>query len=102
MGKLQQNYIQSRLDPILTFGETYTVQTKNGQNIVQKVVYNQKNGLTGADIRPQSETGEAVVNTIKKTATATINAADIIGWCANNWQLLVIGGVALLLLVKRL
>lgn len=84
----------------------YTFQTKNGQRILQKVPYVTEEGLTGKQIAPSSETGSAIsnvtINTIGNIAGIFSSASSVISWLSDNWQLLIIGGIALLLLFRRL
>lgn len=84
----------------------YTFQTKNGQRILQKIPYVAEEGLTGQQVAPSSETGSAIsnvtINTIGNIAGIFANANSVVSWLCSNWQLLIIGGVALLLLFRRL
>lgn len=50
----------------------------------------------------KSDTAVNTARTVNTVADAVDNSIDIAGWFISNWQLAIVGAVALLVLIKRL
>ena len=67
---------------------------KSNQNRIEKEL---KSGTNQA-----SNMFGAVVDTASTAANTVIDSAKIFTWIYQNWQLSIVGGIALVILVKRL
>lgn len=86
-----------------------TTQVINGQPVVKRETVVASEADNGKYYRPTTPTSDALLGLGNTAETIVTNTANVLGgftsfvdWIVENWKLAILGGLALIILIKRL